>query len=280
MPSQPGVVVTLDGQQHDPSDPVLRPDDPAVLRGDGVFETVLVRDRRPRLLAAHLTRLSRSAQLTGLPAPDLARWRTAVDSALARWSDDEGVLRLIYSRGRTALATLSAVPEHVAAARRDGVAALTLGRGLPAVGADAMPWHLAGVKTLSYALNVAALRHAERHGADDVVFVSSDGFILEGPRSTVVIAAEADGKTVLLTPPRWYPILPGTTQDALFATARACGYDCREQPLRPTDLVAAHGIWLMSSITLAARVHTLDGRRLPPAPIAAALCDLVDEAIS
>ena len=65
---------------------------------------------------------------------------------------------------------------------------MTLARGLPADGAADMPWLLAGAKTLSYALNMAALRHAERHGAGDVIFVSSDGYILEGPRSTVVIA--------------------------------------------------------------------------------------------
>lgn len=42
-------------------------------------------------------------------------------------------------------------------------------------------------------MNMAALRHAARLGADDVIFLSSDGFVLEGPRSTVVIATEVDG---------------------------------------------------------------------------------------
>ena len=70
---------------------------------------------------------------------------------------------------------------------------MTLARGLPADGVADMPWLLAGAKTLSYAVNMAALRHAERHGAGDVIFVSSDGHVLEGPRSTVVIATEIDG---------------------------------------------------------------------------------------
>ena len=78
--------------------------------------------------------------------------------------------------------------------RRDGVSAVTLDRGLPANGVDAMPWLLAGAKTLSYAVNMAALRHAARQGAGDVIFVSSDGYILEGPRSTVVIATDAEGR--------------------------------------------------------------------------------------
>ena len=36
---------------------------------------------------------------------------------------------------------------------------------------------------------------------------------------------------------------------------------------------------LVSSITLAARVHTLDGRVLPPSPLAADMTELVDAAI-
>ncbi|PRC52462.1 aminodeoxychorismate lyase, partial [Mycobacterium sp. ITM-2017-0098] len=82
-------------------------------------------------------------------------------------------------------------------------------------------------KTLSYAVNMAALRHAERQGAGDVIFVSTDGHILEGPRSTVVTATSSpDGRTCLLTPPPWYPILRGTTQQALFEVARNKGFDC------------------------------------------------------
>ena len=116
---------------------------------------------------------------------------------------------------------------------------------------------------------MAALRHAEKHGAGDVVFLSSDGHVLEGPRSTVVIAAEMEGGGLgLLTPPPWYPILRGTTAQALFEVARNKGYDCDYRALLPADLSAAQGVWLVSSVTLAARVHTLDGVPLRPTPLA------------
>ncbi|HZC51523.1 MAG TPA: aminotransferase class IV, partial [Mycobacterium sp.] len=82
-----------------------------------------------------------------------------------------------------------------------------------------------------------------------------------------------------LTPPPWYPILRGTTQQALFEVARAKGYACDYRALRIADLLAAQGIWLVSSMTLAARVHTLDGRRLPRPPLAAEFTELVDAAI-
>jgi 4-amino-4-deoxychorismate lyase len=288
MTDHPGVVVTLDGAIQAPGTPLLFADDLAAVRGDGVFETLLVRDGRACLVEAHLDRLTHSSRLMDLPEPDLAAWRHAIDVAARSWAADtadEGAMRLVYSRGRergsapTAYVTVNPVADRVAAARRDGLAAITLPRELPATGVDAMPWLLAGAKTLSYAVNMAALRHAARHGAGDVIFVSSDGYVLEGPRSTVVIAAEIGGATGLLTPPPWYPILRGTTQQALFEVARAKGYDCDYRALRISDLFAAQGIWLVSSMTLAARVHTLDGRLLPPAPMAAEFAELVDAAI-
>ena len=298
MASKPGVVVTLDGELHDHAAPLLFADDLAAVRGDGVFESLLVRDGKPCLLEAHLARLTQSARMTDLPAPDLPLWRAAVAAGVERWiadGGDEGVLRLVYSRGResgsppagaaepatscTAFATIAQLPARVANARRRGVAALTLARGLPADGAADMPWLLAGAKTLSYAVNMAALRHAERHNAGDVIFVSSDGYILEGPRSTVVVLTELDGTPALLTPPPWYPILRGTTQRALFEVARSKGYDCDYRALRLADLVAAQGVWLVSSITLAARVHTLDGKLLPRAPLTGEFAELVDAAI-
>ncbi len=291
MAGQTGVIVTLDGEAHPAETPLLHADDLAVVRGDGVFETLLVRDGAACLVESHLQRLAQSARLIDLPAPDLPSWRRAIGVATQRWVEqtaDEGAMRLIYSRGReggtapTAYVMVTAVPERVTAVRRDGIAAITLDRGLPATGIDAMPWLLAGAKTLSYALNMAALRHAARHGAGDVIFVSSDGYVLEGPRSTVVIATKSEtagGNPCLLTPPPWYPILRGTTQQALFEVARAKGYDCDYRALRIPDLHAAHGIWLVSSMTLAARVHTLDDRLLPRSPMTADFAKLIDSAI-
>ena len=292
MAGQTGVIVTLDGELHPPGTPLLHADDLAAVRGDGIFETLLVRDGGACLVESHLQRLTQSAKLMDLPPPDLPSWRRAIDMATRQWAAgtaDEGAMRLIYTRGReigsapTTYVMVNPVPERVTAVRRDGLAAITLDRGLPANAADAMPWLLAGAKTLSYAVNMAALRHAARQGAGDVIFVSSEGYILEGPRSTVVIASDsepgADGTPCLLTPPPWYPILRGTTQQALFEVARAKGYDCDYRALRAADLHAAQGIWLVSSMTLAARVHTLDGRPLTRSPMAAEFAELVDAAI-
>jgi 4-amino-4-deoxychorismate lyase len=275
------VVVTLDGAVVDARAPLVHADDPMLLRGDGVFETLLIRRGRPCLLGTHLARLVTSAAITGLAAPEPARWRHAVAVAMARWTDDgDAVLRLVLGRGRgttpTAFVAVSAVPASAIAARRHGVAAVTLDRGAAAAGSGRAPWSLAAAKSLSYAPNTAALRHAERLGARDVVFVDADGSVLEGPRSTVLIV---DDDGALLTPPTALPILPGTTMRALFEQARDYGLACREEPIGIADLHAAQGVWLLSSVTLAARVHTLDGTPLRSAPRGADVGLLVDAAI-
>ncbi|MFL0275718.1 aminodeoxychorismate lyase [Mycobacterium sp. SMC-19] len=274
-------IVTVGGGPAAAGTPLLHADDLAALRGDGVFETLLVRNGAPCLLDAHLRRLARSAELMDLPTPDLGDWRRAVERAVRQWAGaGEGALRMIYSRGRetgsapTAYVMLTPLPERIAAARREGLTVVTLDRGLSAQGLE-LPWLLAGAKTLSYAVNMAALRYAAKQGADDVIFISSDGYVLEGPRSTVVLVEPGR----LITPPLSHPILRGTTAEALFDVARGAGYDCEYAPLRPADLAAAQDVWLVSSITLAARVHTLDGRVLHPRVSEEEFAGLVDTAI-
>jgi 4-amino-4-deoxychorismate lyase len=66
----------------------------------------------------------------------------------------------------------------------------------------------------------------------------------------------------------------------VFDAAAGRGWRCAYQPISIADLKAAQGVWLLSSVTLAARVHTLDGARLEPSPIAEEFASLVDEAVA
>ncbi|MBU3750629.1 MAG: aminodeoxychorismate lyase, partial [Mycobacterium sp.] len=158
MSGPPSVLVTVDGGVQDPGRALLFGDDLAAVRGDGVFETLLVREGAACLVDAHLRRLVHSAAMVDLPEPDLPAWRGAIDAAVDHWSAqtaDEGALRCVYSRGResgsepTAYLTIGPLAARIPAARRDGVSATLLDRGLPSAGVETMPWLLAGAKTLS-----------------------------------------------------------------------------------------------------------------------------------
>lgn len=268
------VVVGLDGRAHEPTAPFLRADDLAAVRGDGVFETLLVRGQVVREQEAHLARLARSAAALGLKEPDLDAWRSAIAAVRAAWSSPEDlVVRLLLSRGpegggeATGWATGSGVSEEALHQRAHGVSVVSLERGFSSDLAARAPWLLLGAKTLSYAVNMAALRHARAVGADDVVFTSADSFVLEGPTSTVVVARGRE----LVTPPVEAGILAGTTQQALFSAASAAGWSVTVAPLRAAELAGADGVWLLSSVRLLARVHTLDHLPLPRAEAAVAL---------
>ncbi|WP_346925706.1 aminotransferase class IV [uncultured Arthrobacter sp.] len=242
--------------------PVVTAFDLGLGRGDGVFESIAVVGAGAPHLPAHLARLARSAGLLELSDVGGTAWRALVDSVLAGWDPGtDGVIRLFLTRGLgqglppTALAVLSPVPAEVVRQRTDGISVITLGLGVPADFRSHAPWLLGGAKTLSYAVNMAALRHAAARGADDVIFTSLEGQILEGPTSTVVWSADG----VLHTPPLETGILPGTTMARLFARAADAGRPTAVTPGTADDLLAADAVWLVSGVRAAATVHTLDG---------------------
>jgi 4-amino-4-deoxychorismate lyase len=244
--------------------PVVTAFDQGLGRGDGIFESVGVVDGGTPHLTAHLARLARSASLLDLADPGEAAWRALVDAVLAGWpADVEGACRLFLTRGLgeglppTALALLAPVPEETLRQRAEGISVVSLGLGLPAAFRAQAPWLLGGAKTLSYAVNMAAGRHAHGVGADDVVFTSVEGQLLEGPTSTVVWAA---GGT-LHTPPQDTGILAGTTMARLFAHAADDGWPTAITPGTVADLHAADAVWLLSGVRGTATVHTLDGVR-------------------
>jgi 4-amino-4-deoxychorismate lyase len=94
------VLAMLDGSVGDPDQPLIKVEDLGLMRGDGVFETILVVDGRPRELDPHLDRLARSAAMLDMPAPDAEGWRRAVRTVLDNWTGDaDFALKLVYTRG-------------------------------------------------------------------------------------------------------------------------------------------------------------------------------------
>lgn len=266
MMRTPTVEDVLDGPAFVPADPAapqVRVDDLGITRGDGVFEVVNAVDGHLQALDAHLARFGRSARMLELPQPAVEHWVAAVRAAVAAHPPvPEMLVKLILTRGPEldpgagCTGWVEAYPcPDFSADRRDGIVLLTLARGYSSDVAAVAPWLLQGAKTLSYALNMATLRYVRQRGADDAVFVTSDGLVLEGPNSTVVIQVGDR----LVTPPMSLGILPGTAQGRLFAFAERRGLRTAYEPLRVSDLHAADTVWNCSSGRLAAPVRSIDG---------------------
>ena len=258
-------LVLLDGlERRDPADPVLPVEDLGVLRGESVFETVRIAGGRPAYLDAHLTRLTRSAARLAIDLP--AGWHELAMAACEGWTD--GVLRLVCTKGappRPGIGFALVTPMSAeAVAGRSGVTAMTLTLGVSAAQRAQAPWLLGGVKSTSYAVNMASLRHAADQGADDVVWLSSDGEVLEAPTSTVVVVHNG----VLVSPPTSVGILAGTTLRAVLDLGLA---PSEVRRLSAAELVGADEILLLSSIRGVAPVVRLDGRELGVGPMGALL---------
>ena len=237
-------------------EPVLSAFDLGLVRGDGVFETVAVTGGGAPHLDAHLARLERSARLMELADPGRAAWQALVDALLARWSAPvEGAMRLLLTRGLGVGTADDGAGRARPRPRRDRAPAHRGHRRRHAGPGGARdyrataPWLLGGAKTLSYAVNMAALRHAATQGADDVIFTSLEGQVLEGPTSTVVWSADG----VLHTPRRRPASCPGTTMARLFARAAEAGRPTAVTPGTVDDLQAADAVWLCRASALRRR---------------------------
>ncbi|MWV59787.1 aminotransferase class IV [Rathayibacter sp. VKM Ac-2754] len=233
-------------------------------RGDGVFETINLVDGRLQALDAHLDRFARSARMLDLPTPDRDAWLEAIALAVAEHPRvPEAMVKTILTHGiegegrPTGLVFVQTSPDF-GPARRDGVRVVLLDRGLRSDVQETSPWLLAGAKTLSYAVNRAASREAVRRRADDALFVSSDGLLLEGPTSNLVVLTAG----TLVTPPPTLGLLPGTTQADLFGLAGGLGLETAYRALRAEDLEGADAAWLVSSARNAAPIRAVDGREL------------------
>ncbi|WP_221268500.1 aminodeoxychorismate lyase [Cutibacterium avidum] len=255
-----------------PSTMVCHGDDLGLLRGDGVFDAtriVTAQDGTSRIdhLEEHLSRFARSIAGVNGPTPDMDSWRHLIEDAARTWRlPGEATLKLVYTNGREVVPGLPRgfliiVPlSETHKEEREGIDVLCLSRGVTSESFADAPWLLGGVKTLSYAVNVAALRHAKSQGADDVIFTSTEGYLLEGPTSGLVVQA-ADG--LWTTPTGATGILSSITVNTVFEAADDDGVKTATRLMKRDEVLRAQGAWLLSSIRGIVPILSIDGRPAP-----------------
>lgn len=229
--------------------------------GDGVFETIAVRDGIVLALTRHVARLARSAAGLGLPSPDQTAIRAAVlETVAANPALKLGAIRVTYTSG---LGT-------VGSARGAEGATVVIGLRELAAYADSVPvitvpWPrnergaLAGLKTTSYAENAKALAEAHRQGADEALFANTAGNLCEGSGTNVFVAL--GGR--LVTPPLSAGCLAGITRGLLI---ERCDLDIEERDLPMAALADADEAFLTSATRDVQAIEAVDGRRCPAAP--------------
>jgi branched-chain amino acid aminotransferase len=243
-----------------PSDqPHLSAFDRGFQLGDGVFETLRARGGRPTELDQHVARLRRSAEGLTIPlAADVgADLAAAIDELLAAEGlggpDGDASIRITVSRGTFFGRGLLPPDEHprptivVQAWPVPPTPAAHLEQGLHLVASRVRrdPENpLAALKTTSRADYVYARVEARSAGADDALFLTTDGFLSEATSANLFLVRG----TELATPALGCAILPGTTRDWILRWAADAGLTPSEGWLTPRDLAAADEAFLSSSV--------------------------------
>lgn len=229
--------------------------------GEGLFETLRVRQGRTFRLAAHLERLHDAATAIGLtlePSTLPGAIAAVVEANAALGSDL--VVRITCSTGPVDLA----VPFP---GRGAGPATVVVtAQPTRAAGAPPLPpasGHLvdlrrplAAWKSTSYLVALVAQRDARRQGASDAVLCDQTGSPLEAATANLLAV---DGDT-LITAPVGAGVLPGVTRAAVLELAPELGLAVAERVLGRDELAAAPEALLTSAVRGVQPLVALDGR--------------------
>ncbi len=213
-------------------------DDEALLRGAAAFETLRVYGGRPFLLDRHLERLSRSAAVLELPAPEGAAELARLVAAAA---PPDHVLRL-YRTSAALVATAAALPPGLDEQRERGSSLQTVDVGAPSQ-------LLAGVKSTSYALSLAARRAALAGGSDDALLVAGEQ-VLE---CSIANVWWRRGE-ILWTPAAGPGVLAGVTRSLVLELE-----DVVEKTTTIAEVLNADEVFTTSSIREVMPVVSIDG---------------------
>lgn len=247
--------------------------------GDGLFETLLVRDGRPCQWLRHLDRLYLGASRLGIPIADTARLTTEAHALAGELG--EGVLKLMITRGsggrgyrppaepRPRRILLGYPPPSwpLEWAER-GVSVRYCGTRAALCPA------LAGIKHLNRLDSVLARRELNDPGIAEGLMLDPTGYLVGGTMTNLFVW---DG-SALATPRIAGSGVAGTVRALTLDMARAFGFQCRERRMRPVDLAQAEGLFLTNSVAGVWPVRRLERRELDPGRLPWPLLESVRQA--
>lgn len=240
----------VDGELRARHEAVIPVTDPGLLRGDGAFEVLRLYGGRPFGLREHLERMARTCRTIELDFPAEAMERD-LRTMLDHVGPIDANVRWLFTRGGCRIVLVEPVPDWKPVSL--GVVHYTPS-GL-----------LDGTKTLSYAANVLATRHARRLGHDEALLVHPGGWLLEGPISTVFVVLDG----VVVTPRIDEGILASITRRFVLDLV-----DVEVRRVSEAELGRCEEAFMVSSSREVQAVRAIEGRSLPaPGRVTASVAD-------
>jgi 4-amino-4-deoxychorismate lyase len=239
-------VTTLINGHEDANLPVT---DRGLQYGDGLFETLALRNGRPLLWDRHVQRLGKSCRRLGLPAPETELLREEV--ARVAGMDARAVAKIILTRGTAgygyqAVASGTATrivqrlpwPAYPDAAGKEGVTVRWCETRL------AHQPRLAGIKHLNRLEQVLA-RAEWTDDYTEGLMRDTNGLVIEGTKTNLFLV-HADGTVV--TPDLSQSGVAGVMRAQVLDSAAAMGMPCIVQDVTPEMVESAKEVFLTNSL--------------------------------
>jgi branched-chain amino acid aminotransferase len=236
----------------------ISPFDRGLTLGDGIFETIAVKDNVALWRYEHVERMRAAASALGIPFPE-DEIGSAID-AITHRAKGAHVLRLTLTRGEGArtlvgdttksnfLATLQPFDE---ALRFQPVKLAVVGTHRNTNSMSSR------VTSLSYVDNILAAREANMLGAEDAVMLNTAGRVA----CTAIGNIFVETSDTLLTPSLSEGILPGILRLEVIKLAKLLGVKVKESKISLSQLRAADAIYTTNSLRFLRPVSRLDGKR-------------------
>ena len=215
--------------------------------GDGLFETILVRDSRPLWLEDHLRRLVEAAKQLTIPC-DLAKLKQDCALLLTRIDHPFAVLKIVLTRGHV---SRGYTPHHAPSERIVSVSIYTQNRMAWEQGVNlalcqiqlSEQRHLAGLKHLNRLEQVLAAEELARRGYQEGLMMQR-GLIIEGSRSNVFCVVDG----VLLTPSLSQCGVRGIMRQHIIKHAAKLGIDTSVRDIGVSLLQRADEVFICNSV--------------------------------
>jgi len=264
------MLIFLNGQFVPEERAVVSIFDRSFLYGDGLFETMRVIRGSPFRWEQHLERLQRGADFLNISLPFSAEaLRRFADELVAKNNLTDALLRLTLSRGvgvrgyspkgaanPTIVMSLHAAPVYEAG-NPPGWKVITSSHRLPA------NEPLAQFKTCNKLAQILARAEADAAGADEVLLLNTDGFVVEGASSNLFWIEHEK----ICTPPLASGILPGVTRAVVMEICEQLGAEICEANIEVERLRCTDGIFVSLSSFGVVEVISLNGAIVKKKPI-------------
>ncbi|MBT3268175.1 branched-chain-amino-acid transaminase [Candidatus Poribacteria bacterium] len=239
--------------------------DHGLLYGDGVFEGIRAYNGRVFRLAEHVRRLYDSAHAIRLTIPmSMDEMEEVVRASFRKNDIRDGYARLVVTRGvgdlglnpdkcpvPTTFCIADTIALYPARYYEEGLAVVTAAtrRNTP----EALNPR---IKSLNYLNNILAIIEGQIAGAQEVIMLNQEGYVVECSGDNIFLARG----DALITPPTHVGALAGITRDAVIELADEIGVPTEERIFTRYDVYTADECFLTGTAAEVVPVVSADSR--------------------